>query len=129
MFVDAVAKASTDNLDWVKDKALKAAYDLLAAKPEQEAQLLTILTNKLGDPNRKVASKAGYLLSCLLTQHPLMGPVVVREIESFLFRWAFLLACSLLCAVCVQTGALMRYNCPYHPKLHDGITIVQGISF
>jgi len=86
IFVDALAKASTDNLDWVKDKALKAAYELLAAKPEHEAQLLTILVNKLGDPNRKVASKAGYLLSCLLTQHPLMGPVVVREIESFLFR-------------------------------------------
>jgi ribosome biogenesis protein MAK21 len=86
IFVEALARASVDNLDWVKDKALKAAYDLLAAKPELEGQLLELLVNKLGDPNRRVASKAGYLLSCLLTQHPLMASVVVSEVESFLFR-------------------------------------------
>ena len=78
--------ASLDNLDWIKEKALKAAYELLAAKPELESKLLTLLINKLGDPNRQVASKAGYLISCLLTQHPLMGMVLVREVESFLFR-------------------------------------------
>ena len=88
MFVNALETLSTGNLDWVKEKALKAAYELLAAKPELEGRLLTILVNKLGDPNRRVASKAGYLLSCLLTQHPLMGMVVVREVESFLFRCA-----------------------------------------
>lgn len=104
VFVDALARASTDNLEWVKDKALKAAYELLAAKPEQEAQLLTILTNKLGDPNRKVASKAGYLLSCLLTQHPLMGPVVVREVESFLFRCVQCVGIHAACKRGVQKG-------------------------
>jgi ribosome biogenesis protein MAK21 len=86
IFVTALEAASVGNLDWVKEKALKASYELLAAKPELEVKLLTILVNKLGDPNRKVASKSGYLLSCLLTQHPLMGTVVVREVESFLFR-------------------------------------------
>ena len=39
------------------------------------------LTNKLGDPSRKVASKAGFLLSQLLLQHPAMKPVVVREVR------------------------------------------------
>ena len=88
VFVSALEKAAADNLDWIKEKALKAAYELLAAKPEAEARLLALLVNKLGDPNRKVASKAGFLLSCLLTKHPLMGMVVVREIESFLFKCA-----------------------------------------
>lgn len=88
LFVAALEATSTGNLDWVKEKALKAAFELLAAKPELEGRLLTVLVNKLGDPNRRVASKAGFLLSCLLTQHPLMGMVVVREVESFLFRCA-----------------------------------------
>jgi ribosome biogenesis protein MAK21 len=90
IFVAALEAAAGDNLDWIKEKALKAAFELLAAKPEAEARLLRLLVNKLGDPNRKVASKAGYLLSCLLTRHPLMGGVVVREVESFLFRCALL---------------------------------------
>jgi hypothetical protein len=90
IFVAALEAASSDNLDWIKEKALKAAFELLAAKPEAEARLLRLLVNKLGDPNRKVASKAGYLLSCLLTRHPLMGAVVVREVERFLFRCVLL---------------------------------------
>ena len=48
-------------------------YELLAAKPEQEQRLLTAIVNKLGDPNRKVASRASYLLGQLgllmLLQH------------------------------------------------------------
>ena len=41
---------------------------------------------QLGDPERKVASKAGYLLARLLEQHPNMKRVVVQEIEAFTFR-------------------------------------------
>lgn len=44
-------------------------------------RLLSGVVNKLGDPNRQVASKAGYLLSQLLLQHPVMKPVVVREVR------------------------------------------------
>ena len=33
-------------------------FDLLYQRPEQEKLLLTQLVNKLGDPHRKVASKA-----------------------------------------------------------------------
>ena len=56
-FLGMLEAASTDNLDFLKDKALKAAAALLAAKPEGEARLLSILVNKLGDPSRKLASK------------------------------------------------------------------------
>ena len=44
---------------------LGAMYELLVAKPEQEQKLLTAISNKLGDPNRKVASRASYLLGQL----------------------------------------------------------------
>ena len=92
------------NLDWAKQKALKAAHELLAAKPEQEARLLTIMVNKLGDPSRRMASNAGYLISCLLTEHPLMSTVVVREIESFLFRCEDHDSCSASCCVFHSSG-------------------------
>ena len=58
-FVAALEEGSRDNLDWVKERALRAAADLLKAKPEAEAQLLSLLVNKLGDPSRKLASRVG----------------------------------------------------------------------
>lgn len=52
----------------------------------QEGKLLSGVVNKLGDPSRKVASKAGYLLSSLLQEHPAMKVVVVAEVQRFMFR-------------------------------------------
>ncbi|KAJ9505795.1 hypothetical protein QJQ45_006511 [Haematococcus lacustris] len=86
LFVGALEECSRDNLEFLKDKATKALYTLLVKKPEAEARLLGALVNKLGDPARKLASKAGYLLSQLLLQHPVMKPVVLRELERFVFR-------------------------------------------
>jgi hypothetical protein len=43
--------------------------------------LLSALVNKLGDPSRKLASDAAFLLSQLLLQHPAMKAVVVREVR------------------------------------------------
>jgi len=57
-FVGGLEEASRDNLDFLKNKALRAAAELLRAKPEAEARLLAALVNKLGDPSRKLASKA-----------------------------------------------------------------------
>ncbi|KAK9820060.1 hypothetical protein WJX72_005600 [[Myrmecia] bisecta] len=86
MFVRALEECSRDNLEFVKEKAVKALYELLRSKPEGESELLTGIVNKLGDPSRKIASKAGYLLACLLAEHPGMKLVVVREVERFMFR-------------------------------------------
>lgn len=52
----------------------------------QESKLLSGIVNKLGDPSRKIASKAGYLLSSLLQEHPAMKTVVVAEVQRFMFR-------------------------------------------
>ena len=56
-FVKALEEASRDSLEFIKEKAIKSIFDMLRAKPEQEAFLLTALVNKLGDPSRKLASK------------------------------------------------------------------------
>lgn len=85
-YVDALEACSRDNLEYIKDRAVKALFELLSAKPEQEARLLAALVNKLGDPDRKLASKVGYLLTRLLAEHPGMSVPVVREVERFMFR-------------------------------------------
>ncbi|XP_072984339.1 protein SLOW WALKER 2 [Typha latifolia] len=85
-FVIALEEALKDMLPNLKDKAMKIVFILLKSKSEQERRLLTALVNKLGDPERKAASSAGYHLSCLLSAHPNMKAVVIDEVDSFLFR-------------------------------------------
>ena len=45
-----------------------------------------MLVNKLGDPEKKVASKACQFLIRLVQQHPNMKPVVVEEVERLIYR-------------------------------------------
>nr|CAB3456830.1 unnamed protein product [Digitaria exilis] len=85
-FVMSLEDAVKDMLPNLKDKAMKTVFILLKSKSEQERRLLTALVNKLGDPERKAASSAAYLLTCLLASHPNMKMVVIDEVDSFLFR-------------------------------------------
>ena len=85
-FVASLSKASHDSITHSKRKAQHIAFELLCDKPEQEQQLLSILVNKLGDPERKVASNSAHLLNSLLQRHRGMKLVVAREVESFLHR-------------------------------------------
>ncbi|KAK8961620.1 hypothetical protein KSP40_PGU009186 [Platanthera guangdongensis] len=85
-FVISLEEAMKDSLPNLKDKAMKTVYALLKSKPEQERKLLSSLVNKLGDPDRKAASNAGYQLTCLLSEHPNMKAVVIDEVDHFLFR-------------------------------------------
>lgn len=54
---------------------------LLLAVCQKKQALLSALVNKLGDPSRKLASDAAFLLGQLLLQHPAMKAVVVREVR------------------------------------------------
>jgi len=71
-----------DEVEYARSRAVTYVYELLKEKPEQEANLLRLLVNKLGDPDKKIASRASYLLLQLQTSHPLMKPIIVRSIES-----------------------------------------------
>lgn len=53
---------SHDSVANIREKMLGCVFDLLFRKPEQEQELLSQLINKLGDPVKKVASKAGLFL-------------------------------------------------------------------
>ncbi|CAL8099727.1 unnamed protein product [Orchesella dallaii] len=85
-FLDALRRMSLDNIDKVRAKAVVLMYTLLTAHPEHEAELLQMLVNKLGDPIKKVGSRALFYLNSLLANHPRMKMVVIDEVERLLFR-------------------------------------------
>ncbi|KAF4040341.1 CBF/Mak21 family [Phytophthora infestans] len=81
-----LAAGMDDAVDSHKRACLRAANALLKAKPEQEAVLLAMLVNKLGDPDRKIAAYLHRMLQDLLREHPAMKRVVVDEVERLLTR-------------------------------------------
>jgi ribosome biogenesis protein MAK21 len=70
-----------DEVEYARSRAVTYVYELLKEKPEQEANLLRLLVNKLGDPEKKISSRTSYLILQLQTSHPLMKPVIIRSIE------------------------------------------------
>ncbi|KAJ3355022.1 hypothetical protein HDU83_004193 [Entophlyctis luteolus] len=95
-FLKLLEELSKDPLVHVKSAALTHIAALLAAKPEQEASLLTLVVNKIGDTTSSasakgaggsMASKAAHLLHTkILVTHPDMAAVVVSEVERLLAR-------------------------------------------
>lgn len=78
---------SNDEVEYSRNRAVTFVWELLKEKPEQEENLLRLLINKLGDKEKKVASRASYLLLQLQITHPAMKSVIISSIESdLLFR-------------------------------------------
>lgn len=78
---------SNDEVTFARGKAVDYMCQLLKEKPEQEANLLRLLVNKLGDSDKKIASKTSFNILQLETTHPLMKPTIISAIESdLLFR-------------------------------------------
>jgi ribosome biogenesis protein MAK21 len=69
-----------------KVKAIISTSNLLRACPEREAFLLSMLVNKFGDPDKKIASKATYHLRQILLTHPNMAHHMILETEKLIFR-------------------------------------------
>jgi ribosome biogenesis protein MAK21 len=70
-----------DEIEYSRSRALDFVFGLLKSKPEQEANLLRLLVNKLGDRERKIASRASYLILQLLNMHPGMKTIVISTVE------------------------------------------------
>ncbi|KAL5035406.1 hypothetical protein BDV3_005343 [Batrachochytrium dendrobatidis] len=85
-FIQLIEELTKDPLPHIKNKMLSIVFDLLTAKPEQEQNLLSLLVNKLGDLDKKIASKSVHLLAQLIQNHPAMKSIVIGEIERLLFR-------------------------------------------
>lgn len=71
----------SDEIEYSRTRALDFVYGLLKEKPEQESNLLRLLVNKLGDRDRKISSRASYLLLQLQNSHPGMKPIILRTVE------------------------------------------------
>ena len=77
----------SDEVVFARGKAVEYVCQLLREKPEQEANLLRLLVNKLGDNDKKIASKTSYNILQLENTHPLMKPTIISCIESdLIFR-------------------------------------------
>ena len=76
-----------DEVVFARGKAVDYVFELLRDKPEQEANLLRLLVNKLGDSDKSIASKISYDLLQLQNTHPAMRMTVISAVESdLLFR-------------------------------------------
>lgn len=71
----------SDEIEYSRSRSLDFVFGLLRDKPEQEANLLRLLVNKLGDREKKIASRTSYLILQLLTTHPAMKGIVINAIE------------------------------------------------
>ena len=78
---------SNDEVIFARTKAVEYISQLLKEKPEQEGNLLRLLVNKLGDSDKKVASKTSFSILQLENVHPLMKLTIISAIETdLLFR-------------------------------------------
>lgn len=75
-----------DPLPFVRNQMVGFLAALLASKPEQEQNLLRLLVDKLGDSDKSVSSRTSYHILQLLQAHPLMKPIIVREVAGIVLR-------------------------------------------
>jgi ribosome biogenesis protein MAK21 len=73
---------ANDEVEYSRSRAITFIWELLKEKPEQEDNLLRLLVNKLGDTEKKVASRASHLLLQLMIAHPAMKSIIITTIES-----------------------------------------------
>eukprot|EP01060_Flectonema_neradi_P025388 TRINITY_DN3419_c0_g3_i2.p1 TRINITY_DN3419_c0_g3~~TRINITY_DN3419_c0_g3_i2.p1 ORF type:complete len:935 (+),score=197.98 TRINITY_DN3419_c0_g3_i2:43-2847(+) len=85
-FLTTLKDGTSSTVENVKGYCIKAIYLLLTKIPEEEKQLLSILSNKLGDVSPKMATRAVHYLLLLVKENPTMRGIVVRELEQFSFR-------------------------------------------
>jgi ribosome biogenesis protein MAK21 len=84
--INALEYGLQSNLEYYKKYCMEIVFDWLNQKPEQEARLLRILVNKMGDPNNKILLKCNEVLRKLCKNHPGMVPIVITEIWQLIGR-------------------------------------------
>ena len=85
-FITMLEKLSHDSILYVRMKIVSHIFSLLKAKPEQEANLLRLGVNKLGDIDNKVSSKTSYQILLLEQEHPAMKQIICESVIDIVFR-------------------------------------------
>ncbi|GAA6041580.1 hypothetical protein JCM8097_004276 [Rhodosporidiobolus ruineniae] len=84
--LQALEQMSVDPLAHPRNQAVMHLSNLLRDRPEQESNILRLLTNKLGDTQRAIASKTSHHLLQVLQTHPGMTPILVREVSALILH-------------------------------------------
>ena len=109
-----------DEVVFARGKAVDYVCQLLQEKPEQEANLLRLLVNKLGDTDKKIASKTSFNILQLEAAHPLMKPTIIAAIESdLLFRPSQSLHAKYYASITLNQTVLSRKESGVARKLLD----------
>lgn len=85
-FISLLEKLSHDPILYVRMKIVSHLFALVKAKPEQEANLLRLGVNKLGDTDNKVSSKTSYQILLLEQEHPAMKQIICEAVIDVIFR-------------------------------------------
>ncbi|KAK9368904.1 CBF/Mak21 family-domain-containing protein [Lipomyces kononenkoae] len=85
-FVQLLETLTHDAVVHVRSSILSDIMDLMRDKPEQEVNLLRLGVNKLGDADKRTASKASHLILALEQAHPAMKRVIVNAVSELVFR-------------------------------------------
>ncbi|CEF63010.1 Farnesyltransferase, CAAX box, beta [Strongyloides ratti] len=85
-FIKALDNCSSVVVENIANQSSSFLMDLLMERPEKESEILTMLVNQLGNPHKKNASYIIVLLKKLIDKHPSMKEVVIKEIETLIFR-------------------------------------------
>lgn len=84
--LQVIERLLSDTVEATRVRTLHCTFDLFRSKPEQEANLLRLGLNKLGDPSGKVSSRVKKLVLDTLQEHPGMKPIVASTVKELLER-------------------------------------------
>ncbi|CAG8433214.1 526_t:CDS:10 [Ambispora gerdemannii] len=110
---------SHDVLVHVRQQMVETIFGLVKSKPEQEQNLLKLLVNKLGDNDKKVASKTTYLIQQLLNTRRDLRLAIVCEIEQYLLLSSSRPHAQYYAVICLNQTILMRKEVELANKLID----------
>lgn len=85
-FITILEHLSHDPIVHVRMNVISHIFDLLKAKPEQEANLLRLGVNKLGDTDNKVSAKTSYQILQLEQAHPAMKKIITDAVIDLMLR-------------------------------------------
>lgn len=119
-FLQTLETQTHDTLPFVRKQAVSQIFILLRDKAEQEQNLLRLITNKLGDGDRSVASAASNSLLQILTVHPAMKAIIVNEVANLIMRPV---AASSTISKDPSLSAIGRHNA--HARYYGTLTLNQ----
>jgi ribosome biogenesis protein MAK21 len=85
-FLKVVEIMLADQIAHSRGTALRILGQLAASKEEQATNVLTMLVNKLGDPDRRLASRVVYYLQEVVREQPELTEAIVGLVEALVLR-------------------------------------------